>query len=197
MTRCLFALSDGMGFSDLGGYGGETATPALDGASNLFLVSRLKAGFVAGTPIAGAFGAKGIEEYKDIETHGRVTFLVGRTPDCRLQLSYGDPYVARSQFRHFSLDATGSGDGLRVRFWVIPALGRSRVVQSGRLLSPLSARFLLAGTITRTASITRRGRGLVQGLGVKIAWIFEDFYILPAIRRRVFPRSSLSASRTP
>ena len=29
---------------------------------------------------------------------GRDTFLVGRTPDCHLQLSYDDPYVARRQF---------------------------------------------------------------------------------------------------
>jgi len=34
------------------------------------MVSRLKACFIAGTPIEGEFGSKGIEEYKDFETYG-------------------------------------------------------------------------------------------------------------------------------
>jgi serine/threonine-protein kinase len=40
----------------------------------------------------------GPHEGREFTFDGRDTFLVGRTPDCHLSLSYDDPYVARRQF---------------------------------------------------------------------------------------------------
>ena len=40
----------------------------------------------------------GPHEGREFVFDGRDTFLVGRTPDCHLPLSYDDPYVARRQF---------------------------------------------------------------------------------------------------